>query len=137
MSANDLPADKLRRLIPLLGSPVDAEVVATARAIERVLATAGADWHDLAAMVTTLRPAQPIRTRRPRPGPHDADAVKAHKAMLERVALAMAGNPDGRRLAPWEQGFLRSINDQIHRLGTPLTDKQLAALQRIHDRVVL
>jgi hypothetical protein len=39
----------LSKLIPRLGSNHDGEVVATVRAIERVLKSAGRDLHDLAA----------------------------------------------------------------------------------------
>jgi hypothetical protein len=39
----------LSKLIPRLASNHDGEVVATARAIERVLKSAGRHWHDLAA----------------------------------------------------------------------------------------
>jgi hypothetical protein len=47
----------LGKLIPRLASTFDCEVVATARAIERVLKTSGRNWHDLAAAVTP--PAEP------------------------------------------------------------------------------
>lgn len=43
---------KLARLIPRLASDKDGEVIATARAIGRQLARAGADWHDLAQRLT-------------------------------------------------------------------------------------
>ena len=36
----------LSKLIPRLASSHDGEVIATARAIERALHGAGADWHD-------------------------------------------------------------------------------------------
>jgi hypothetical protein len=39
----------LDKLIPLLASNHDGEVVATVRAISRVLKSGGFDWHDLAA----------------------------------------------------------------------------------------
>lgn len=39
--------EKIAKLIPMLSSPVDAEVVAAARAIERALKADGKDWHDL------------------------------------------------------------------------------------------
>jgi hypothetical protein len=41
-------APKLRKLIPRLASNHTGEVVATVRAIERVLKSGGRDWHDLA-----------------------------------------------------------------------------------------
>jgi hypothetical protein len=40
-------AAQLGKMIPRLGSNHDGEVVATARAIERVLRGVGHDWHDL------------------------------------------------------------------------------------------
>jgi len=44
----------LVKLIPRLASNHDGEVVATARAIERVLKADGCDWHDLAGAITLL-----------------------------------------------------------------------------------
>ena len=41
----------IRKLLPRLASPHDGEVVATARAIERTLRSAGRDWHDLAEAI--------------------------------------------------------------------------------------
>ena len=38
----------LRKLIPCLGSDQPGEILAAVAAIERVLRSAGADWHDLA-----------------------------------------------------------------------------------------
>jgi hypothetical protein len=60
-----LPADaaaRVAKLIPMLGSDNDGEVVATVRALRRVLAGAGSDLHGLAAVVAGASPA-------PRPGP--------------------------------------------------------------------
>jgi hypothetical protein len=44
-------AQTIGKLIPRLASDHDGEVVATARAIERLLKAGGRDWHDLAASV--------------------------------------------------------------------------------------
>ena len=44
-------AQTIGKLIPRLASNHDGEVVATARAIERLLKAGGRDWHDLAASV--------------------------------------------------------------------------------------
>jgi hypothetical protein len=51
-------AAKLSALIPRLGSSFEGEVIATVRAIERTLAAAHQDWHDLARAVTPAPPAQ-------------------------------------------------------------------------------
>ena len=53
---NRAVAPQLAKLIPRLASNHDGEVVATARAIERVLKSGGFDWHDLAAVVCTSPP---------------------------------------------------------------------------------
>jgi hypothetical protein len=44
-------AKKLARLIPLLGTDKDGEALATVRALERTLRTAGYDFHALAQVV--------------------------------------------------------------------------------------
>lgn len=49
-------AGKLSKLILMLSSDVDGEIVAAARAIGRTLRADGHDWHDLAGLVA--RPAQ-------------------------------------------------------------------------------
>jgi hypothetical protein len=46
-------APKLAKLLPMLATSHDGEVVATARAIGRTLQSAGLDWHSLAAAITT------------------------------------------------------------------------------------
>jgi hypothetical protein len=53
---------RLAKLLPLLASDQPGEVVATAAAITRTLAAAGADWHGLAALVAgeTKRQAAPV-----------------------------------------------------------------------------
>ena len=56
--------DKVTKLIKMLSSPNDGEVIAAARALQRTLASEGADIHDLAARVEgggKLSPAE--RTR--------------------------------------------------------------------------
>jgi hypothetical protein len=40
-------AERLRKLVLLLSSDLDGEVVGAARAIDRALRSAGCDWHDL------------------------------------------------------------------------------------------
>jgi hypothetical protein len=52
-------APKISSLIPLLGSDQDGEVVATARAIKRVLATANLDLYDLAKVLQVPPTAPP------------------------------------------------------------------------------
>ena len=45
----DLSPVRLSKLIPVLGSDKDGEIIAAAAAISRCLDAAGRDWHDIAA----------------------------------------------------------------------------------------
>lgn len=59
---------RLAKLIPMLGSTFDGEVVNTVRAIERVLKANDLTFHDLAGMLTKPG-ARPQPAPRPSPGP--------------------------------------------------------------------
>jgi predicted nuclease of predicted toxin-antitoxin system len=53
------PAVTIRKLLPRLASNHDGEVVATARAIDRLLKSSSLDWHDLASALSSC-PAWPM-----------------------------------------------------------------------------
>src|SRR5271154_5208890 len=53
----------IAKLTPRLASQYDGEVVATARAIERTLKTAGLDWHDLVSRIGLPRTEQKARQK--------------------------------------------------------------------------
>jgi hypothetical protein len=61
MTSLAVVAPRIGQLIRLLGSDQDGEVVAAARALGRTLATAGQDFHDLAACVESPAAAQTAR----------------------------------------------------------------------------
>ena len=103
----------LSKLIPRLASSHDGEVIATARAIERALHGAGADWHDLAAAITI----KPAVAGRPRNG-------------LLDMAEALFGL---NHLNTWEIKFMHDMV-RLLRAGARLTDKQEQALRRCYAR---
>lgn len=73
----------LSKVIPLLSSPVDGEVLAAARAIDRKLKAAGCDWHDLSEAKSG--PREVVRERvivRETRGAREA-ALAARIALLE------------------------------------------------------
>ncbi len=102
----------LSKLIPRLASVHDGEVVATARAIERTLSGAGADWHDLAAAIAGRAPPTTDRMR------------------LADMAEKLAGLD---HLNGWEMKFTRDMV-RLLRAGARLTDKQEQALRRCYAR---
>lgn len=66
-------AQRVAKLVPLLASDKDGEVVAAARAIARTLGTAGTDLHDLADTLNRMqtvsgpRPPDEAASKRARP----------------------------------------------------------------------
>lgn len=110
-------APKLCRMIPRLASTADAEVVATARAIERTLDSAGLCWHDLAACIDRGLPA-------PSPAPEEPAMPTWRQMQLYCVERA-------RLLSLKEGNFVRNIGGWR---GKP-TPKQLQWLADIYDRL--
>jgi hypothetical protein len=71
-------SQKLKKLIPRLASEYDGEVIATVRAIRRVLRADQHDLHDLASLIIAPRPAAPEASpppsaEPPRPTPQSSE----------------------------------------------------------------
>lgn len=106
---------RLGKLIPRLSSNHDGEVVATARAIGRVLEAEKLDLHDLAAAVVTgfrtpskAAPAPsptPSRSRRPKPSPPPSRAPRTPFQQVAMEVLRVALD----RLTKRENQFLVSL----------------------------
>ena len=109
-------APRLKSLLLMLTSDRDGEVVAAARAVTRTLKSAGADWHDLAGLLT----AAPSSTR----NRHD-DNGDDWRGMRNYCA------EHGGQLSLREWDF---IGDIEHWRGN-LTEKQLAWLSSIYARL--
>lgn len=103
-------APTLAKMLPRLGSSFDGEIVATVKAIERVLKSSGSNWHDLATLVC---PPLPITAN----------------FDWRREARFCAGNFN--RLSRHEVDFITSLA----RWRGPPTDKQIAWLRNIADRL--
>ena len=104
MTVLALIAPKLAALIPLLGSDKPGEVAATAAAITRQLAKAGADWHDLADTLTV----QPVLfnaddTAQP---PVFYDHLRACEWILQTDA--------GTRLSTRDREFVVDMQQKLH-----------------------
>jgi hypothetical protein len=113
---------RLEKLVLMLSSPEPGEVFNAAKAIERTLQTAGADWHDLARELAAHQPL-PSPTSEPRAPPHRpaGDWQAMHEFCRSR--------PD--QLSKRECEFMDTLE---HWHGT-LTDKQQAWLVAIHARL--
>lgn len=117
---------KLAKLIPLLSSDKDGEVVATARAIERTLRAQGCDWHDFASAVTREPETRVIYIKPPEPEPrdwcelarwcrdHDDDRLSAKERsfVCDMASRLVCGGEPSERQAAW----LRSIYARLKRV---------------------
>jgi hypothetical protein len=88
-------APQLAKMLPMLSSNIDGEVVAAAHAIDRLLRDAGRDWHDLVAAV--LLPPAPAESGK-----------SAIRWCLSRRHL----------LSPRDREFLESVAEQLRPLST-------------------
>ena len=121
---------KLAKLIAVLSSDRDGEVVATVRAIGRTLQGAGADFHDLAKAAT----AEPAAARRasppPPPPPPEDDATSMTWADCARWCRAHAY-----RLSPKEAEFVRDMAISLRVERREPTERQGKWLRAIHARL--
>ena len=114
--------DKLGKLIRLLSSDRDGEVLAAASAIKRTLAAEGSDIHALADTLCRLQPQRREESRRPR-----------HEDSNDWHGIACECQEHGGRLNQREQNFVADMVAWTA-CATP-TDKQQAWLLSIHRRV--
>ena len=132
----------IRRLVPVLGSPVDGEALGACRAIGRVLTRSGLGFTELAnaiptgetkrADVTLGRPAPSRRTGPTRP----RDVYALHRTYTPRQeaqhrARVVFCQSQPWRLTSWEREFL----DNIARLHGNLSIRQGDRLAALTDRL--
>ena len=103
---------KISKLIPLLGSPVDTEVVATARAIDRILKASGVDWHWLSAKIGADETLYNVQDKpiAPTLAPPPAWQTMTHfelRAWLAAINGAIW-------LGPYEREIVESVGQSVH-----------------------
>src|SRR5947207_6671053 len=111
MIAATLDRDRLAKLLGMMGSAHDGEVVAAARQAERLRADAGLTWPEI------LVPRLPPPPQRQNVGTVAAaiDFVLEHEVVL----------------TDWERGFVRDLR----RFKYPLSPRQLEVLERLVEKV--
>ncbi len=128
-----LPASitgKIAVILPRLGSDHDGEIVASVKAIERTLATAGADWQDLtAAFERGALALEPPPSRKPSEAEPDWEDL-TRDDRIEWIEAIKADQWALGDLSDWERRFLLSIRGQLAAWRS-LSDKQTDVLNRI------
>lgn len=142
MSALDPITDKLGKLLRLLGSDRDGEVVATARSIVRVLEGAGLDLHVLADSINgDNKIIEQAYRRGLQDGRHQAEeerrGFRSVDALDEptwhEIACECASHPR-RFYSEKERGFVEDMVRMTVRGGKP-TEAQVAWLRKIYRLV--
>jgi hypothetical protein len=138
MSALPAVAIKIGKLIPMLSSPSDGEVVNTARAIERTLKGAGLNWHDLAKAFTAPSKArmEPAPEPKPQPRTHERPKPSSPRRWEDMSHLDRICALDWLRfwgeLSAWERKLAGDIEDLITaKPHIRLSEKQVAHLNGI------
>jgi hypothetical protein len=118
-------ATKLAKLLPMLSSDNDGEVVATVRVIDRTLQSSGVDFHILAKLVTEPKTVVVWA------GPEwDEEPVPQSWRDLARWCR----DHDGGRLSTAERKFVTDMALRLVLSGKP-TVKQAAWLRAIYARL--
>ncbi len=121
-------APKLGKLLPVLASNHDGEVVAAARAIGRTLQAAGLDFHALAGAVTS-----PAAAPSPQPQPAD-DYWDGTDPDDWRTMARWCRDFDAGRLTPREHGFVWDLASDRYARREP-SDKQRKWLRAIYVKL--
>jgi hypothetical protein len=114
-------APRLEKLLLMLSSEHDNEVLTAARAITRTLQTVGADWHDL---TTGLLPPATAKGRTKKAAPEN-NAEPPWRVMVGFCVV------HAELLRAREEEFIRSL---LYWNGD-LSERQAAWLQAIHERL--
>ena len=122
----------ISKLLPLLGSDKDGEVVATARAICRTLGSAGLDLHDLVKAVARP-PVLASKTRRKQQAPSWQAPYGSINPDADIVAWCRRHGDEWLPLK--DRDFLASVEPKLLRWGGRLTPSQQAWLFDIRDKV--
>jgi hypothetical protein len=124
MSSMAVVAPKLSKLIPMLATDHDGEMVATVRAISRTLKGAGLDFHNLVEALC-----EPKSIYAPPPSP-PADKEPETWSEIARWCL----HHDAGDLSCKERKF---VVDMVRRTGTDIkpTEKQAKWLRAIYTRL--
>lgn len=132
MSALAPAFPKVAKLLPLLGSDRDGEVVAAAHAIGRTLAAAGLSFHDLAELVATHQFGTPHEAARgSRPMWRPASGRRSPHTYSARAKWCAA--EAGHLMNENERGFIASLAGMP--AGWRPTERQARWFDRIEARV--
>ena len=126
-------AEKITKILPRLASDQSSEVVASVLAVQRLLESVGADWHDFTAAFEQGVANGATASRPSRAADSGSDFPQWETLSLrERVAWIEALN-EADWLSVWERNFVASIRPRVRRYWG-LSQKQRAVVNRLLAR---
>jgi hypothetical protein len=108
-----LDRDKLIRILGMLGSAHDGEVLSAARQAQRLVREAGLTWEEILTI----------------PAPRVLVLPTAPSTWQEKILDCL--DAEDAALSDWERGFLLSVRAR----GKPLTEKQRQIVDRIYSGI--
>lgn len=126
--------EKLSKLILMLSSDNDGEVVNAARAIGRTLPACQLDWHKLAAILSS--PSSIVPPPKPRPSPQQSNA-SSYATPEDWARIDALFNKHLADLMPNEKSFIKQLvtSGRIYsRDKTFMTTRQRMWLHAIHAK---
>lgn len=116
---------RLSKLLPMLSSDKEGEIVAAAGAITRTLTSAGFDWHDLTNRLSMPTPQQEVSPPPPQRGkPNPASAKQAIDSDTIEPLIGSIRN-SGCFLSKNARGFLEGLEERARLYGmVHFTEKQ-------------
>lgn len=115
---------QLFKLLPVLSSDKDGEVVAAARAIMRTLRREGLDIHDLVNLLTN----QQAKSR-------DPDSKRSAHAYSDFGKVRVCYLVGGSALTEWERNFIADMNARFKGRTFAPSPRQSEIIRKIYTRV--
>ena len=128
-------ASNLAKLLLMLSTDYDGDVVATARAIGRTLQSAGLDWHALAAAITPVLDPEPQPVER-KPYERVDDYWDGSDPCGWLAMARWCRDADCGRLTPKEQRFIWDMASPLRsRHGRKPSSKQYDLIRSIYVKL--
>lgn len=122
---------KALSLIPILGSDKDGEVVATARALVRVLKANDLDFHDVVAALSTAGEQAESMPASKWMDVKDSSFYHPLREQIELVWDLICCS----ELSEWELEFTKSVYDRLTEHNRPLSEKQAKKIDQIGCKI--
>lgn len=131
--------DKLAKIMPMLSSSNEGEILNTVAAMKKILKSEGKDMHDLCSLLSNSRNSGSYSSGYSKANANQGydfnaarnRASKANEANALKISKIMAAELV---LSDWETSFLESILQQM-KDGKTLSKKQSECLEKIYVKL--